>query len=185
MRLPLILFFLILICASCVEAEKEDGFYDLDFEPESVLVKINGQILTEAMFDFINSFDFEVEVVSNAFYISDLDGSHLDAILQDLNTREYLLNGGWKVTGYLHYQTGQIHVFTRLFDPLDLENQIDWLQAMRQHRLKENFIYDHSGFTIHFKVPEGREKHWARYFRKLSFVNWAELNYYAEIVTFE
>jgi hypothetical protein len=56
---------------------------------------------------------------------------------------------------------------------------------MQQHRLKENFIYDHSGFTIHFKVPEGREKHWARYFRKLSFVNWAELNYYAEIVTFE
>jgi hypothetical protein len=53
MKFPLIPIFLILICVSCLEAEREDDFYDLDFEPQSVLVKINGQILTEAMFDFI------------------------------------------------------------------------------------------------------------------------------------
>jgi len=68
---------------------------------------------------------------------------------------------------------------------LDKKNQKDWLQAVKKHRLKENFIYDHSGFTIHFKVPVGWEKYWIRYFRKLDFVEWAELNYYDEIITHE
>jgi hypothetical protein len=177
----LLTVFFILVFGSCTDSD--DDFHDLKYEPQSVLVKTKGTVLTTDLFDFINGFDFEVKSVDYADYVSKQSGDRLDEILEDLNTRTYVNDGVWKATGYLHAQTGKMNIFTRLFDIRNRENQKDWLDLMEKHQLSENFIFDHSGFMIFFKVPVGEEKRWARHFRNLNFVEWAELNYYAPIVT--
>jgi hypothetical protein len=175
------IYFLIVLFASCTDSGEE--FYDLKYEPQSVLVKTKATVLTSDLFDFINSFDFEVKSADNAFYVSSKSEGRLEEILDDLNTRAYVNDGVWKATGYLHALNGKIHVFTRLFDIKNKDNQRDWLVLMEKYQLKENFIFDHSGFMIHFKVPEGDEKKWVKHFLNLDFVELAELNYYLPIVT--
>jgi hypothetical protein len=175
------IYSLILFFASCTDSD--DEFYDLKYEPQSVLVKTKATVLTSDLFYFINGFEFEVKSADNAFYVSGQSGDRLEEILEDLNTRAYINDGVWKATGYLHAQTGKLNIFTRLFDIRNRDNQKDWLDLMEKHQLSENFIFDHSGFMIFFKVPVGEEKRWVRHFRNLNFVEWAELNYYAPIVT--
>jgi hypothetical protein len=175
------IYSIILFFASCTDSE--DEFYDLKYEPQSVFVKTKAFVLTPEMFKIINRYDFQVEVADNAFYVTELPGDRLEEILDDLNTRAYVNDGVWKATGYLHALNGKIHVFTRLFDIKNKDNQRDWLALMEKYHLKENFIFDHSGFMIHFKVHTGEEKRWVKHFRNLNFVEWAELNYYVPIVT--
>lgn len=176
-------FVFLFLLFACAETEEPLVENELEFEPQSVLVKTNATFLTNDIFDLINGFDFEVKSVNNAFYITELPGDRLEGILDDLNTRHYINDGVWKATGYLHAINGKIHVFTRFFDIRNRDNQRDWLSLMEKYQLRENFVFDHSGFMIHFKVPEGEEKRWVRHFQNLDFVEWAELNYYVQIVT--
>lgn len=181
LRIGTIIFLFLL--SACAETEDPLPEKELEFESQSVLVKTNATFLTTKLFEFINGFDFEVKSVNNAFYVTDLSGDKLEEILNDLNTRSYINDGVWKATGYLHAINGKIHVFTRFFDIKNKDNQRDWLSLVEKYQLRENFIFDHSGFMVHFKVPEGEEKRWARHFQNLNFVEWAELNYYVQIVT--
>jgi hypothetical protein len=97
----------------------------------------------------------------------------LQYILDCLNVKPYTNDAAWKVTGYLHYLTNQIHIFLQLFDIMNREYQADWLESIIEFQLIE---LEDNGYTIYFNVPEGTEKFWVAKFKEYEFVEWATLN---------
>lgn len=152
------------------------------YSPQDVFVKTKKDFTINNVFNFINSLDFEVELIYNGVYVSTMSSDNLDLILDSLNSKSYTNDGSvWWTTGYLHYKTKQITVFPRLYNIKNTDYQEDWLNSMRKYQLIESMDYDHSGYIIHFKVPEGKEKQWETQFKNYEFVEWAELNYYGHI----
>jgi hypothetical protein len=155
---------------------------DKKFVPTDVLVKINGSYTIDKVFEFINTFDHEVENIHSQVYNSDLPSDSLQYVLDYLNAKPYTNDGNaWFVNGYLHYQTQQITIFPRLFLIKNKEYQSDWLESMDFLKLKEQTDSETSGCIIFFHVPEGKEKEWENNFEEYDFVEWAELNYIIEI----
>lgn len=154
------------------------------FVPTDVIVKTKSDFTVDKVFDFINTYDHDVELLYNGIYTSELPSDSLQYVLDYLNKKTYTHeNEDWPVSGYLHYKSQVITIFPRLIDMKDRSNQTDWLQSMKILRLKE--VIEKNGIggnMIHFHVPASEEKTWVAKFRKLSFVEWAELNYYADIV---
>jgi hypothetical protein len=154
------------------------------YAPTDVLVQTKKTFTIDKVFDFINSYDFEVESITNSFYTSSLPSDSLQYVLNYLNGKPYLNDGSnWTVDGYLHYETQVIYVFPRIFNARDLKNQADWLATIKFLKLKE--VTDHpvvGGSIIFFHVPEKEERSWAEKFKKLSFVEWAEVNSYSDAV---
>lgn len=159
--------------------EKTDIDYsDEKFVPTDVLVKIKGYYTIDKVFDFINSFKHDVENINSQVYISNLPSDSLQYVLDYLNAKPYTNNGSaWRVNGYLHYQTKAITIFPRFFNIRNVDYQKDWLESMEILKLKEQT----KGCIIFFHVSEGLEKVWEKKFEEYVFVEWAELNYIAEI----
>jgi len=181
LRLTLIIFSLSFI--SC-EKEKVDDLANSDekYVPTDVLVKIKGYYTINKVFDFINSFDHEVENIHSQTYTSDLPSDSLQYVLDYLNAKTYTNDGNaWFVNGYLHYQTKVITIFPRLFNMKNTTYQADWLESMEILKLKEDTVSETAGCIIFFHVPEGHEKEWEKKFEEYDFVEWAELNHIIEI----
>lgn len=107
----------------------------------------------------------------------------LQYVLDLLNEKPYTNDGiNWFVTGYLHYQTNQITIFPKLFEIDKLEYQNDWLMAMAELKLNEKHNTELNSGIVRFYVPEGKEKEWKSRFENHEIVDWAELNYIADIV---
>ena len=184
-KVVIILFLSLFVFCSC---EKDDDLmdtdlrFDLRFVPTDVIVKTKGYYTIDKVFDFINSFDHEVESIKHSAYTSTLPSDSLNYVLNYLNAKTYTHDGElWYVTGYLHYETQVITIFPKLFDIKNLDNQADWLQSMDFLKLREQTDKEVSGNTIYFHVPEGQEKEWVEKFEKYDFVEWAELNYIVEL----
>lgn len=172
--------FVLFSCNKVGELDQNDE----EFVPTDVLVKTNASYTIDKVFDFINSFDHDVEYIKRGKYTSSLPSDSLTYVLNYLNAKSYTNDGNtWFVTGYLHYQTQIITIFPRLFDINNIENQTDWLQSMEILQLSEQLDRETSGYVIYFHVPIGTEKEWVEIFETYDFVKWVELNYIAEFVT--
>lgn len=176
-KLIFILFTLILL--GC---EKDSFENSQEFVPTDVLVKIKGYYTIDKVFDFINTFDHDVENIHSQVYTSSLPSDSLQYVLDYLNEKPYTNDGlNWFVNGYSHYQTNTITIFPRLFDIKNTEYQNDWLKSMEILELNEQTEGETSGCIIYFHVPEGKEKEWEHKFEEYEFVEWAELNYITDI----
>jgi hypothetical protein len=168
---------------SCEKVETD--YSNEKIVPTDVLVKTKGYYTIDKIFNFINSFDHDVEYIDDGIYTSGLPSDSLLYVLDYLNAKSYTHDGNaWLVTGYLHYQTQVITIFPKLFNIKNKENQLDWMQSMKTLKLTEQTDNVSSGNIIYFHVPEGKEKEWVRKFKEYSFVEWAELNSIEEINPF-
>ncbi|WAC12495.1 hypothetical protein [Dyadobacter pollutisoli] len=169
------IFILLLTLSGCKDKNLEPRF-----EPTDVLVGIKTGYTIDKVFDLINQVNLEVDYIEYSYYRSSLPSDSLQYVLDYLNTRPYAHRPDWPVTGYLHYQTNVIHVFPKLFQANDENNQRDWLECIKVMKLKE--ITDSEvGKMIYFHVPQGIEKKWVEKFQQMDLVEWAQLNYYHEI----
>ena len=153
-------------------------FCHRQYEPMYVFVQTRRYFTINEVFDFINSLDFDVEQIYSGVYTSTMSSDNLQYIIDGLNAKPYTNNGSdWpQVTGYLHYLTNQITLFPYLFNMKNKAYQEDWLQSIEEYNLVEQFAYDHSGYIIYFRVPEGTEEYWEAQFKEYEFIEWAELN---------
>ncbi|TRW24280.1 hypothetical protein FMM05_10630 [Flavobacterium zepuense] len=167
--------FLSLILFSCQDDDITD---QREFEPTTVIVKTNGNVTTQQVFELINSYDHTVSSVDNEVYTSLLAPENLDYVKGYFTDKPYV-DANWPVNGYLHYQTNVITIFPRLINIKDPANQAGFLQATQTLQLQQTG----KGFIITFHVPAGKENEWANLFRTHNNVEWAELNYISQVIT--
>ena len=176
-KLIFILFSIILL--GCNENSIENFG---EFTPTDLFVKIKGYYTIDKVFDFSNTFDHDVENIHSQVYTSNLPSDSLQYVLDYLNDKPYTNDGNaWFVNGYLHYQTDIITILPRLFNIKNAEYQNDQLESMEILELNEQTEGETSGCIIYFHVPKGEEIKWRNRFEQYEFVEWAELNYYANI----
>jgi len=177
-----ILVLSIWVFVSCKKESTEEPIDpDVKFVPTDVTVKTKGYYTIDKVFDFINSFDHDVEYIKYGTYTSSLPSDSLQYVLDYLNAKPYTHSGVWHVTGYLHYQSQKITIFPRLFQIKNKEYQADWLKSMEKLKLVEDTSSEASGYNIFFHVPKGQEKEWVEKFKKYDFVEWANLNYIVQL----
>jgi len=153
-----------------------------EFVPGEVIVGIKSGTNINEVFDFINQFDNNVDNLNSLTFTSNLPADSLQYVLDNLNQKTYTNDGvRWSVTGYLHYQTNQITIFPRLFEIDNREYQTDWLSSMKELELSEKHNIELNSGIILFNVPIGREMEWENQFEKSMLVDWAQLNYIADI----
>ncbi len=143
----------------------------------SAYVKTKRHITIDRVFDFINTLPYSVNYIYSGVYISSLPPEKLQYILDCLNAKPYTNDGNaWRVTGYLHYQTNQITIFSRLFNMNNKAYQTDWLSSMKEFQLEEQMDYDYSGHIIVFRFPEDPQNKGIPEFDSFDFVEWAEFS---------
>lgn len=175
----ILMIFLIISCSIDDSNEAEE----IEFIPGDVIVKTRNYFTIEEVFDFINNFDHEVKSIKHGIYTTDMPNDSLDYILHVLNEKSYTNDGiSFFTTGYIHSQTKDIRIFPKFFNIKTSENQTDWKEAMQKLQLREKTNLDTHGYTIFFKVEEGTEKVWKSKFEEYTFVEWAELNFNADII---
>lgn len=155
--------------------EEEDIVAD-KYAPTDVILKLKDDYPIDKAFDFINSFNHDVEHMSSQMYVSDLPSDSLQYVVNYLNLKSYTSEkNGWAVNGRL--EAGKIIVFARLYRMKNIAFQKDWLESIKLLKLKEVTDRKDIGTVIYFHVPAGKEKFWVNEFKKYEFVEWAELNY--------
>ena len=143
-----------------------------------VYVKTKKDFTIDKVFDFINSLDIDVNYIYDVTYISSMPSENLQYILDNLNAKPYTSEGNmWRVSGYLHYLTNQIHISPRLYDIKNKDYQADWLKSMDDYQLVEDMRYDFSGHSIVFQIQEDPENKGTPNFEEYDFVEWAEFSY--------
>lgn len=151
----------------------------LTYEPTDVIVKTKSLFSIEKVFDFINSFQYEVEYLDGCVYRSSLPPDSLSYVLNYLNAKTYTKSNGWCVTGYLHYQTKIITIFPRLFWIKNKAYQSDWINSMNTLKLSNN---SNNSYEIFFHVPFGEELEWAKRFACSDSIDWAEVNMHLNVI---
>ncbi len=180
MKNILILFSIIGILSSCSNDGAEVEVKE--FVPEEVSVGIKNGINIIEIFNFINQFDHKVDNINSLTFKSDIPSDSLQYVLDFLNEKSYTNDGtNWFVTGYLHHQTNQITIFPRLFGMDNVTYQNDWLISMEEMGLSEKHNIELNSAIIRFYVPKGKELDWKNRFENYNIVDWAELNYIADI----
>lgn len=176
--IPLISF--VIFLASCSNNDSEMD--TREFVQGEVLVGIKSGTDISDLFNFINQFDHQVNNVNSLTFTSNLAADNLQYVLDVLNEKTYTNDGiRWFVTGYLHYQTNQITIFPMLFGINNIAYQNDWLNSMNELELNEKHFTELNSGIIHFYVPVGQEIKWKNQFASYDIVDWAELNYIADI----
>jgi len=180
MKTIIILFSLIGLLSSC---SNDDSEIDTrEFVSGEVSVGIKSGIDINDLFEFINQFEHQVDNINSLTFNSDLSSDNLQYVLDILNEKTYTNDGlNWFVTGYLNNQTNQITIFPRLFGMGNIEYQNDWLKAMNELELNEKHNTELNSGIIRFYVPVGKEIEWRNQFANYNIVDWAELNYIADI----
>jgi hypothetical protein len=180
MKKILIVLSIIGFLYSCSNDDSENETQEFISGEVSVGIKSGTDIAD--LFNFISQFELEVDNVNSLSFTSNLPSDNLQSVLDNLNQKNYTNDGvNWFVTGYLHYQTSQIWIFPRLFDMNNMDYQQDWLTSMVELELNDVHNVDLNSGIIRFKVPEGQELLWKNQFENYDIVDWAELNYIADI----
>lgn len=172
---------LLLLLSLFVSCRKEQHQIEPErrYKPTDVLIGLKNDVPVSDVFQFINSYNHEVEVITNSYYVSDLPADSLEYVLFELNKKPYLTSAGWKVSASVADRI--IHIFPRMYHMNDLSNQSDWLNTISQLKLKP-LKRSSGGITLYMRVPINAEKEWVEKFKEQSIVEWADLNYYADIV---
>lgn len=180
MKKIILLLSFIGILSSCSNDDAEVNIQE--FVPEEVSVGIKSGANINEIFNFINQFDHKVDNINSLTFKSDLPSDSLQYVLDFFNEKSYTNDGiNWFVTGYLHHQTNQITIFPRLFGMDNAAYQNDWLISMEEMGLSEKHNIELNSGIIRFNVPKGKEIEWENRFENYSIVDWAELNYMADI----
>ena len=181
MKKLILLIAFIGILSSCSNDDSETEIRE--FIPGEVSVGIKSGTGTNDVFEFINLFDHQVDNISSLTFTSNMESDRLQYVLDVLNKKTYTTDGiYWFVTGYLHLKTNEITLFPRLFGMDNKEYQNDWLNAMNELELNEKHNAELNSGVIRFYVPIGQEIKWRNQFANHEIVDWAELNYIADIV---
>ncbi|MCC5930686.1 MAG: hypothetical protein JJU28_15690 [Cyclobacteriaceae bacterium] len=169
-----------LVMFSCSSLEDEvDPMAEYDFEPGKIILQTKPDFSIQQVFNFINTYDFEVLRIWHGVYTSGLPNDSLQYILDYFNAKSYTNDGQtWFSRGEISRVNHRIVIRPRLFNMMNREYQQDWLETMEYLLLHAS---KGSHYTITFLVPEGQEKHWRNHFRRLLFVEWAELNHHVPI----
>jgi len=168
------------ILSSCSSDDSETD--TLEFVAGEVSVGIKSGTDINDLFEFINLFDHQVDNVNSLTFTSNLESDNLQYVLDILNDKTYTNDGvNWFVTGYLHSQTNEITIFPRLFGMENIDYQTDWLNSMNELELNEKHSSELNSGIIRFYVPVGQEIEWRNHFTSYDMVDWAELNYLADI----
>jgi len=179
MKILLLTLTVIWIFTSCSNDDKETR----EFIPGEVSVGIKSGTDISSIFNFINQFEHSIDNINSLSFTSDLPTDNLQYVLDFLNEKSYTNDGvNWFVTGYISNKT--ITIFPRLFEMNKLEFQNDWLNSMQELELKEKHNVDLNSGIIRFYVPIDSELQWKNQFEKYNIVDWAELNYVAEITPY-
>ena len=139
-------------------------------KPREVRVITQPLSPTSMVFDFINSFDFEVLSLGFIYYSSTTHSR--DDILSNLS-KPY-------ITGVeIAWPTGTQIFISPTFHSMENRNyQADWLQFMAAYHLFETNPFEPSGAVITFLVPRGQEREWAaKFLANYEFVNSTGVNY--------
>jgi hypothetical protein len=180
MKKLILLISLIGILSSCSNDDSETETQE--FKAGEVSVGIKNETDINELFEFINLFDHQVDNVNSLTFTSNLESDNLQYVLNALNEKTYTNDGiNWFVTGYLHYQTNDITIFPRLFGMENIDDQTDWLNSMDELELNEKHNKELNSGIIHFYVPIGQEIEWRNQFENYDILDWAELNYIADI----
>ncbi|MBD8489130.1 hypothetical protein IFO69_10270 [Echinicola sp. CAU 1574] len=179
-RKVIILGSLMIFLISCSNYDSEPD--NREFVPGEVAVGIKSGTDINQIFNFINQIDHQVYKIKSLTFTSNLPSEKFEYILDKLNEKTYTNDGAnLFVTGYLHYQTNQITIFPKLFGMENIEFQNDWLDAMNEFELQEKHNEELNSGSILFYVPNGKEKEWKNKFLTYDIVDWAELNFVADI----
>ena len=152
-------------------SKEESNFVETD-----LFVRIDSTKNINEVFNFINSYEHEVEYIMMQAFTSSLPADSLTNALNYLNARPYIDQNIWPVYGFPYEENFKI--LPRLFEMDNRIFQKDWKDTMQKLKLTE--FYDENslnGRVIFFHVPAGKEKYWAKKFNELDFVVWTELNY--------
>ncbi|NRR93497.1 hypothetical protein HSX10_18140 [Winogradskyella undariae] len=182
MKKLILLISFIGILSSCSNDDSETDTREFVAGEVSVGIKSGTDI--NDLFEFINLFDHQVDNVNSLNFTSNLESDNLQYVLDILNNKTYTNDGiNWFVTGYLHSQTNEITIFPRLFGMENIDYQNDWLNSMNELELNEKHNSELNSGIIRFYVPVGQEIEWRNQFVNYNIVDWAELNYIADIET--
>ena len=180
MKNSVLILSLIGILSSCSRVNTDVN--NKEFVPGEVFVGIKSGTDIQKVFNFINQVDLKVDNINSLTFTSDLPSDSLDYVLDVLNEKTYTNDGiNWFVTGYLHHQTNKITIFPRLFDMENRDYQNDWLNSMEKLVLNEKHEIDLNSGIILFHVPPGRELEWKNKFENYNIIDWAELNFIADL----
>lgn len=180
MKKLIYLLSLLWLLASCSSGDLETD--TREFVPGEVSVGFKSGTEINDLFNFINLFDHQVDNINSLTFTSNLPSDDLQYVLDFLNEKTYTNDGvNWFVNGYLHYQTNEITIFPRLFGMENIEYQNDWLNSMNELELNKKHNVELNGGIIRFHVPVGKELEWKDQFENYNIVDWAELNYIADI----
>jgi len=146
-----------------------------EYVPSSVLVRLIPSYSIVNTFEFINSLELEVEVISSKVYLSELPVDSLEYIKNYLSARIYL-NNDCSCDCYVNEQN-KISIYPLLYFMNDTVNQNDWIKCMNNLLLTEQLDDGSRGYYINFHVPVGEEKEWIDLFNQYEFVETASYNY--------
>lgn len=156
--------------------KNEDDFLDLEYVPTDIILKTKNQYPIDEVFDFINLFQHKVESIKYGFYTSNFHSDSLLYVLDYMETKSYVT-----ATAYIHGKTNKIRVFPKLYDMDNKEFQTDWLATLSELQMIEIDDDNSGGNTLLIHVPIGKEKEWKNRFEKYDLIEWAQLNYIADI----
>lgn len=175
--------FLIVLVGILLSCSREDTTVETqEFVAGEISVGIKSGTDINAIFNFINEFEHKANRISGLTFTSDLPADSLGYVLDYLNKKTYTNHKtNSLVTGYIHYETNKITLFPKLFEMDKIAYQNNWHLAMKELKLSHTHHIELNSGIIDFYVPIGSEITWKNEFKKHKVVQWATLNYLADI----
>lgn len=161
--------------------QNDDNAETMAYQPTKVSVGLKQGINTIQLFQLINNSGMQADYVDVMGYESDLNPSQLDYAKQYLNAKPYI-DANWQVYGFVDAQTSKIMLYPHLNNMHNPAYQADFIEAIHElklHAPAPNGVTT----TILFTVPAGAEIKWRNTFKQMAVVEWAQLNYYTDIIT--
>ena len=175
---PLVFIIILTMLFSCEKNESLEQDFPYKKLPIIVEVKVKDKYMIDDVFNFINSFNFVVENISNRTYKSALPIDSLNYIKDYISNKKYTNDGEHKwLLVYVDHKTNYVNIVPNLFNMQNKDYQSDWLETMRILKLSEITGNEPGTNHIIFHVPKGQEKKWAKIFESYNIVEWARWYY--------
>ena len=176
MKKSILLLIVVVLSVFYACNKNEDELLDLEYVPTDVIIKTKNKYPINEVFDFINLFQHKVESIKYGFYTAKFPVDSLPYILNYLESKSYVTT-----TAYIHAKTNKIRVFPKLSEMDNKVFQTDWLATLSELQMFEIDDDNSGGNTLLIHVPIGKEKEWKNRFEKYDLIEWAQLNYSADI----
>jgi hypothetical protein len=150
-------------------------------EPNFVSGEILFSLIENSSFydtsELINSLDLQIKYAGRFNYIIKTTTDSVDSIIQILESKQYLTDGGR--TFSISYLNDTLHVAINVFD-LDSVETSNWLNTVFQLDLKEHLSRNVNIWGA-ISVPHGKEQYWVDEIKKHGLIKDASLNHIGTI----